>query len=480
MRGVSALMAASMRFPKGLWLGRLVVVPMTAIGLSGCILNSEHPDPSLEVPAAYETAPRKPDAALPKPDWWRGFRSSELTDFIVEAQSDNLDIAVAVAQITQAEAQAGIAGAPLLPSLSGVGNAERMRSSGTLTSTFSLGLSASYMLDFWGKNRAAFYSASETAIGSRYNRDVVALTTTVSVANAYFQALAALDQLQVARNNLSAANRILDLIRKQMAGGTASQLQLSQQEALVGQVKASIPPLQVTLKQNLAALAVLLARPATGFKIKGTSLARIAIPRVTPGLPSELLTRRPDIALAEAQLASSNFSVESARAAFFPQITLTGTTGFQSNSLSSLFVPGAWYYTMAAGLAQPIFNGFQLENQLKQAQGVQLQYLQSFRKAVVSAFSDVEVALVTLQQTTQQLQLQGQVVASSRKAFEVAETQLRGGTADLVSVLQTQQTLFTAETTLAQVRLSRMLAVTSLFQALGGGWSEPSVSLKGQ
>lgn len=481
VRGLSALMAASIRFPRGRRLGRIVTVPMLAVGLSGCILNSEHPDPSLEVPAAYETAPRKPDAALPKPDWWRGFRSSELSDFIVAAQNDNLDIAVAVAQIIQAEAQAGVAGAPLLPSLGGVGNAERMRSpGGAYTSTFSLGLSASYMLDFWGKNRATFYSASETAIGSRYNRDVVALTTTVAVANAYFQALAAMDQLRVARENIAAANRILDLIRKQMAAGTASQLQLSQQEALVGQVKASIPPLEVTLKKNLAALAVLLARPATGFRIKGTGLASIALPRVTPGLPSELLTRRPDIALAEAQLASSNFSVESARAAFFPQITLTGTTGFQSNSLSSLFVPGAWYYTMAAGLVQPIFNGFQLENQLKQAQGVQLQYLQSFRKAVVSAFSDAEVALVTLQQTSQQLQLQAQVVASSRKAFEVAETQLRGGTVDLVSVLQTEQTLFTAETTLAQVRLSRMLAVTSLFQALGGGWSEPPVSQKRQ
>ncbi|WP_090704623.1 MULTISPECIES: efflux transporter outer membrane subunit [unclassified Beijerinckia] len=468
-----------MRTTKRRRLIRIATIPLMAVGLSGCILNSEHPDPEVEVPVAYETAPRKADAALPAPDWWRGFRSSELTDLVLDAQSANLDIAVAVAQIIQAEAQAGAAGAPLLPTVGGVGNAERIRtpatggSSASLNSTFSLGLTASYMLDFWGKNRAAFYSASETFIGSRYNRDVVALTTTVSVANAYFQVLAARDQLGVAQENLAAANRILDLIRKQMAGGTASQLQLSQQEALVAQVKASIPPLQVTVKQNLAALAVLLARPTTGFTIKGASLTRIAVPRVTPGLPSELLTRRPDLALAEAQLASSNFSVESARAAFFPQVTLTGTTGFQSGALSSLFVPGAWYYTMAAGLTQPIFNGFLLENQLKQARGLQLQYLQSYRKAVVSAFSDVEVALVTLQQTTLQLQLQGQVVAASRKAFQVAETQLRGGTVDLVSVLQTQQTLFTADTALAQVRLSKMLAVVSLFQALGGGWSEP-------
>jgi len=172
----------------------------------------------------------------------------------------------------------------------------------------------------------------------------------------------------------------------------------------------------------------------------------------------------------EARLASSNFSVEAARAAFFPQIHLTGTTGLRSAALASLFTPGAWFYTLTASLTQPIFDGFLLESQLKQAKGVQLQNLQAYRKAVLSAFSDVEKALIALQKFTLQERLQGEVVANSRKAFDVAEERLKGGTVDLITVLQTQQTLFTAENTLVQVRLSKLLAASSLFQALGGGW----------
>lgn len=131
-----------------------------------------------------------------------------------------------------------------------------------------------------------------------------------------------------------------------------------------------------------------------------------------------------------------------------------------------------------AGLTQPIFDGYLLKNELKQARGVQLQYLQSYRKAVLSAFADVEMALVALEQTTIQLKLQGNVVTNSRKAFDVAEEQLRGGTASLISVLQTQQTLFTAQSNLVQIRLNRFLAATSLFQALGGGWSGSVVGQK--
>lgn len=458
----------------------VLVLSLSGLVLSGCILGSEHPDPALQIPARYRAGPKAPEATVPTPDWWRGFRSRELTTLIEAAQVSNLDIAVAIAQIVQADAQVGISGAPLFPSLSGSGSAQRIRQpslssrSATTFSEYSLGLTASYMLDFWGKNRATLYASESNAIASRYNTEVVTLTTVVSVANTYFQILAAQDQLRVARNNLAAANRILTLIQKQFQGGTVSQLDVSQQASLVATIKASIPPLEITLRQNTAALAVLVARLPEEFDIKGRSLSALALPRVTPGLPSDLLTQRPDIRQAEAQLIASNFSVEAARAAFFPQIQLTGTTGYQSTALSALFVPGAWYYTLAASLMQPIFDGGLLKSELKQAKGVQLQNLQLYRKAVLSAFADVENALVALEQTSIQLRLQNDVVTNSRKAFEIAEAQLRGGTIDLINVLQTQQTLFTAESNLVQIRLNRMLAVTSLFQALGGGWVWPS------
>jgi outer membrane protein, multidrug efflux system len=478
--------------------GRVGIVPalaalLLAPGLSGCILGSERPELNLEVPGGYrEASKRAPDAAVPALDWWRGFRSKELTSLMEDAQIFNLDIAVAIAQIVQADAQVGVSGAPLLPSISGSVNAEQEHfgsaagsssgSSSGLTglssgggasnfSTYSAGLTASYMLDFWGKNQATLHAAEETATSSRYNREVVTLSTIVTVANTYFQVLAAQDELRVARRNLAAAERIMTLINQQFAGGTASQLDVSQQQALVSTERAAIPPLEVTLRQNIAALALLVARAPANFNVTGGALTSIVVPRVTPGLPSELLYQRPDVRQAEAQLASSNFSVESARAAFFPQIQLTATTGVQSAALAALFGPGAWYYTLAAGLTQPLFDGFLLESQLKQAKGVQLQNLQAYRKAVLSAFADVEKALVALSQTTLQERLQIEAVNNSRKAFDVSEVQLRAGTINLITVLQTQQTLLTAENTLAQVRLTKLLAASSLFQALGGGWT---------
>jgi multidrug efflux system outer membrane protein len=376
----------------------------------------------------------------------------------------------------QADAQTGVSGAALLPSLSGSATAERQGSgalsgAGGTFSRYNAGLTASYIVDFWGKNRATLAASEESATAARYNREVVALTTMATVANTYFQVLAAQDQIKVTRRNLAAAERILALIKSQFSGGTASQLDLSQQEALVATQRAAIPPLEVTVGQNITALAVLVARAPANFMVRGGSTTNIVVPRVTPGLPSELLYQRPDIRQAEAQLTSSNFSVDAARAAFFPQIQLTATNGFQSAALASLFGPGAWFYTLSAGLTQPLFDGFQLESQLKLAKGQQLQFLQAYRKAVLSAFADVENALIALQKFTLQERLQSDVVASSRKAFEVAETQLRGGTVNLITVLQAQQTLFTAENNLVTVRLNKLLAASSLFQALGGGWT---------
>src|SRR5580693_2830823 len=493
MLAFSMIGKVSRRTTRGL--GKLRFAVSTLLlgpALSGCILGTERPDLNLEVPAAYREGGRiAPDAHLPAVDWWRDFKSSELTSLMDAAQLYNLDIAVAIAQIVQADAQVGVQGAPLLPTVSGTANAEQSRSAssgfnnsslagtgltrvstgGSTFSQYSLGLTASYIVDFWGKNRATLHAAEESATSARYNREVVTLSTIVTVANTYFQVLATQDELRVARRNLAAAERILVLIKQQFTGGTASQLDLSQQEALVSTERAAIPPLEVTVRQNTAALAVLVARAPANFTINGGSMTQIAVPRVTPGLPSELLYQRPDVRQAEAQLASSNFSVESARAAFFPQIQLTATTGVQSAALASLFGPGAWYYTLAAGLTQPLFDGYLLESQLKQAKGVQLQNLQAYRKAVLSAFTDVEKALVALAQFTLQERLQNAAVAASQKAFDVSETQFRGGTVNLLTVLQTQQTLFTAENVLVQVRLSKLLAASSLFQALGGGWT---------
>ena len=457
------------------------LVPM----LAGCI-TAERPELAVDIPPAYRAAPRASADTPPTLDWWRGFGSSELTKLIEEAQTANFDIAAAVARIVQADAQSKIAGAPLLPAANFTSSASRSRSSqaggssavtgggsGSERSVYSMALNASYEIDFWGKNRANSRVAQENAIATRFNRDVVVLSTVASVATAYFQVLMSQDRLRTARENLAAANRVLILINQRFNAGTASQLDVAQQESLVATQRASIPPLDQSLRQNMAVLAVLVGRAPANLKVRGGSLYRLAIPRVTAGMPSELLAQRPDIRAAEAALAAADAGVEAARAALFPSITLTGQGGITSTALKTLFTPEAVFWQFAGNLAQPVFDGFRLEGLLEQAKGRQIELLETYRKAIVSAFGDVELALIAIADGAERERLQRDVVMSSRRAFEIAETRLREGTVDLVTVLQTQQTLFQAEDTLAQVRQARLQAVLSLYQALGGSWLPP-------
>ena len=463
---------------------RWLAVLCVAASCAGCVLTQDVPDPALDLPNGYKAARLTDAEAPPTLDWWRGFRSRELTDLMEEAQTVNLDIAAAVARFKQADAQARIAGAALLPSLSGSGQETYSRTSGSSASGLTIGgrevvnysasLSASYQLDFWGQNRDALQAAEETAIANRFDRDVVALTTLTSVATAYFQMLASQDRIRTAERNIASATRILDAIRQRLKAGTGTDLDVAQQESVLANQRAAVPPLRQTLEQNINALALLVARPPESVRITGGSMNQIALPRVTPGLPSELLTQRPDIRRQEAQLASATANVGSARAQFFPTIQLTGQGGYQSSALVSLFQPHAAFFSMVGGLTQPIFDGGRILGNFEFNQARQDELLQTYRKTVVSAFTDVDNALYSIKQTTERLRLQREVVAASRRAFQLSEQQLRAGTADIVTVLNTQLTLFQAEDVLWQAQLARLLAFVSLYQALGGGW-EPKM-----
>ncbi|MGX4771925.1 efflux transporter outer membrane subunit [Bradyrhizobium guangdongense] len=457
---------------------RAAAVVCLASSSGACVLTQDLPDPALDVPAQYKYA-GKVDAP-PSLDWWRGFRSAELTQLMEEAQTVNLDIAAAVSRIVEADAQARQAGAALLPSLSGTGQETYSRTSGSSASGLTNGgrevvnyqasLSASYQLDFWGQNRDALQTAEETAHASRFDRDTVALTTLAAVANAYFQVLASQDRLRTAQRNIASAQRILDAIRERRKAGTGTDLDVAQQESVLANQKALVPPLRQTLDQNTNALAVLVSRPPESVRLAGGSLDRIAIPRVTPGLPSELLTQRPDIRRQEAQLASATANIGNARAQFFPTIQLTGNGGYQSSALVSLFQPHAAFFQLVGSATQPIFDGGKILGNFEYAKARQDELLQTYRKTIVQAFTDVDNALFSIKQTTIKLQLQRDVLNASRRAFDLSEQQLRAGTADIVTVLNTQLTLFTAEDALSQAQLARLLAIVSLYQALGGGW----------
>jgi outer membrane protein, multidrug efflux system len=462
------------------WLAALSVVVSSA----GCILTKDLPDPALDIPQGYRAARLTEKEAPPTLDWWRGFRSPELTALMEEAQTVNLDIAAAAARFVQADAQARVAGAALLPTLGAGGQEAYSRTSGSSASGLSIGgrevvnystsMNASYQLDFWGQYRDAAQAAEETSVANRFDREVVALTTLTAVATAYFQVLASQDRIRTAESNIASAARILEAIRQRFKAGTGTDLDVAQQESVLANQRAAVPPLRQTLQQNINALAILVSRPSESVHITGGSMNRIAVPRVTPGLPSELLTQRPDIRRQEAQLASATASVGSARAQFFPSIQLTGQGGYQSQALSSLFQPHAAFFSMVGGLTQPIFDGGAILGNFELTKAKQDELLQDYRKAVVSAFGDVDNALVAIRETTNKLRLQREVVAASRRAFQLSEQQLRAGTADIVTVLNTQLTLFQAEDALWQAQLARLLAVVSFYQALGGGW-EPKM-----
>jgi outer membrane protein, multidrug efflux system len=458
------------------WLTAFWIAASTA----GCILTKDLPDPALDIPDGYKAARLTNKDARPTLDWWRGFHSRELTDLMEEAQTVNLDIAAATARFIQADAQARIAGAPLLPALNGSGSETYSRTSGSSASGLTNGgrevvnyqssLSASYELDFWGKNRDAAQAAEEIAVANRFDRDVVALTTLTSVANAYLQVLASQDRIRTAERNIASATRILDAIKERFKAGTGTDLDVAQQESVLANQKAFVPPLRLTLAQNINALATLVSRPPERVHITGGSLRQLSVPRVTPGLPSELLTQRPDIRRQEAQLASATANVGNARAQFFPSIQLTGQGGYQSAALVSLFQPHAAFFSMVGSLAQPIFDGGRILGNFELTKARQDELLQTYRKTVVSAFADVDTALASIRESTEKLRLQREVVTASRRAFQLSEQQLRAGTADIVTVLNTQLTLFQAEDALWQAELARLLAIVSLYQALGGGW----------
>jgi outer membrane protein, multidrug efflux system len=458
--------------------------------LGGCWLTGNPPEPAIPITEHYREAPnvRRAEAAVPPLDWWRSFRSRELTAIVDNVRTSNLDIAQAVARVVQADAQSRIIGAALLPAVQLNGQATRSRPSqstgsgagGTGGVGVSFGpserndllatLSASYEIDFWGKNRYALRAAEETAVASRFDKEVVTLSSVVTAANAYFQVLAAQDRLRVARNNLVSAKRVGNLIAQRVNAGTASALETAQQQSVIDTLNAAIPPLEQTVYQFRYALAVLMGRTPESVTVRGGSLNAIAIPRVTPGIPSELLAQRPDIREAEAQLASANANVVVARAQFLPSITLTGEGGYESAVLKTLLRPESALYSLAAGLTQPIFQGGRLLGNLNLQEGKQDELLNAYRKAVLSGFSDVETALANVRLTAERERLQRAVVTSSRQAFDVSEQRFREGTLDLVTVLQTQQTLYTAEDALVVARLAHVQAVVSLYQALGGGW----------
>jgi NodT family efflux transporter outer membrane factor (OMF) lipoprotein len=463
----------------------ILVVLSSSIWLGGCNLEWAKPEVSLPPPERFRAS--KPKSAAPIPTatgFVPKFGSKELSGLVDEALENNLDIAAAVARMREADAQARISSAALYPAVTMNDTVTRLRVPGTRTSStppfsgtettlYQLGLNASYEIDFWGKNDDASRAARLLANANRFDRDVIEISTVASVLNAYFQALSAQDRLRIARENVKIANQVFQAIKARLEVGIATALDYAQQETVLDQQRALIPPFEQTYLQTRNTLAVLLGRAPETLDLSGRSLTKLTFPRVTPGLPAEVLLRRPDVAEAEARLASQEFTTLQARAAFFPSITLTGQYGVQSIVLKNLFRPEAIAYSLASNLAQPLFDGYNLQGQYEFQQGRYAELAALYRKQILTALSDVENALIAVAQTEQQLRLQGEAVAAAKRALDAARATLLAGTINVITLSTVETTYFQSQDLLEQVRLLHFQAASSLYQALGGGW-EPT------
>lgn len=402
--------------------------------------------------------------------------------FVDKAREDNLDLAVAVARVNEAYAQTTIQRAALFPQLSAQDQALRSPAaqngqsingqSYSAGNSFGLTFGASYELDFWGLARANLHAANEMLKSARFAQQAVALTVTANVTNAYFSVLALRVRIAIANEDIAAINGILDTIKLKVSTGNSSRLDLAQEQAQIESVKAQVPVLEEQEWEARVALAVLLGDPPEGLEVKAQSPAAFHLPVIGTALPSELLVRRPDVAEAEANLAAAHANLDAARAAFFPQIAVTGNGGFASTAISALLHGPSFAYDFGANLLQTVFDGGKLIGQKNLARATQKELIARYQSAVLNAYADVENALGQVTHYSQAEGHLGREVEAAREAFTIAQLQYRQGTTDLLTVLQAQQTLFSAEDQLAQITLARMQAVVHLFEALGGGWME--------
>jgi NodT family efflux transporter outer membrane factor (OMF) lipoprotein len=471
--------------------------------LSGCDLLADPTQPDIKTPAAWaEPIPANANANIwPAADWWHGFGSPELDGLIVATKADNLDIGMAAARVEQAEAQMRSTSSSLWPQLSlgfdasrngpldqeaaakdsqsssggsgGSGGGSSIGSSSSMDrNSFGLSLSASYEVDFWGRNRSARNAALEALRASVFDQQTVALTATTSVATTYLQILSLRDRIAIADNNLANARDVLNVVTAKARLGAVSPADLAQQTGVVAAQEAALAPLEQQERENIYALAILLGRNPEDLAIKARSLDTLAVPPVATGLPSELLTRRPDIAKAEADLAGADANVVAARAAMLPTVNLSGALSLETAVLSTLFGPAGAAYSVAGSVMQTIFDGGKLAADADVAEAQRKELVLNYRSVIITAFSEVENALVTIRALDTQYALQKIQVEQADKAFRIVSARYKGGSDDLITLLDAQRTLFDAEDALGQLRLQQLQAIVTLYKALGGGWQQ--------
>jgi NodT family efflux transporter outer membrane factor (OMF) lipoprotein len=431
------------------------------------------------VPEAFERADPGP-SHWPSADWYRSFASAELDGLIAESTMHNIDMRIARARIAQADARARQAHAAILPSVDADGSANTLAghsSTGTAHETdWSVLLSASYEIDFWGKNRAASDSARMLAVAARADRDTVAITTLAGVANGYFQILSLRERLKIANANRDAARTLLEIVEARYRVGLSNPVEVAAQKAALAEAQLAIPDLEQSEFEALAALALLLGRAPENFTIAGGPLESLQEPAVSAGLPSELLRRRPDLLIAESNWNAAGADLLAARAALYPSLSLTAAGGVQNPALNAAVIQLTGVgptLNLGASLTQPLFDGGRLRAVRAAAQARDEELADSYRAAILAALVDVENALSALHHLNAAREVELQTVTQSERALEGAELRYQAGYGDFLTVLEAQRAVYATRDAFSRYKLARLQALVSLCKALGGGWQSP-------
>jgi multidrug efflux system outer membrane protein len=466
---------------------RLLLSLLAAPVLAGCVsLAPDYERPLQELPSAWKKAPVG-GVTAPAERWWTLYAEPALDRLVEEALSHNQDLRLAVARVDEARALARIAAAQRLPALDVTGEASRARRSersslplppGTPATqdTYRGTLNVAYELDLWGRLKNAAEAAQARLLATRAALETVRLALTAEVVRSYFHLTALDGQVSATRRSLALRLEELELQRVRHRSGLIGEFELRQREAEVASARAQLSALERAREAEEAALAVLLGRSPRA--ILEQELARethrdapsaVVVPE---GLPSDLLLRRPDLVEAEQSLIAAHAEIGAARAALFPRIALTGFLGSESASLSDLFTAGAGIWQVAAGLAQPIFQGGRLSAEVEAAEARQRQAVAQYRKAIQQAFAEVREALARQTHSREIFEAEGHRMQALAETLRLARVRYAQGLSSQLEVLDAERNLLAAELSRIDALRDQRVAVADLVKALGGGWGE--------
>lgn len=463
---------------------------LSVAALIGCTVGPNYKRPVLDVPGQYrgvapdasdkqyEPSGQQPTTAQSLGDetWWQVFQDPTLQGLICTALQNNYDVRIAATRVLEAQAQLGITHANQLPTVGAGGNltSQQNPAIGPIPSyeltQGALTASAGWNPDFWGQYRRATEAARATLLANEWAQKAVIVTLVANVAADYFT-LRQLDlDLEVSKSTFAARQQGLQLTRTLEEHGINSMQDVRQSEQLVYAAATEIPDFerQIALEEN--AISILLGKNP-GAIPRGLKLTEEPhAPEVPAGLPSSLLERRPDIREAEENLIAANAQIGVARAAYFPQVSLTGTAGYESPSLTNLFTGPAGLWNLAASFTQPIFEGGRLKNGVRLSQAQKQQMVLSYQQTIQGAFRDVSDALVGYRKYREFRIQQQHLVTAAEDAAQLSQQRFKAGTTDYLEVLTNETNAFSAELGLAQAQGNELIALVQLYQALGGGW----------